>query len=89
MEKLYNKIMSFVGGIPADKALHFIAGMLVAAIAAICVPSISSFAFVIAFACGLAKEVIDELRYNGFDNGDLIASVIGGIVMQVFIWLGL
>lgn len=79
--------MGFVGNIPADKALHFIAGMLAAAIAAICVPQISSFAFVIAFACGLAKEVIDELRYNGFDNRDLIASAIGGVVMQIFIWL--
>ena len=79
--------MSFVGGIPADKALHFIAGMIVSAIAAICVPSISSFAFVIAFACGLAKEVIDLFINDTFSDKDLLATAIGGIVMQTFIWL--
>jgi hypothetical protein len=87
MKKLYNKIMGFVGGIPADKALHFIAGMLVAAIAAICVPQISSFAFVIAFACGLAKEVIDLFTHGTFSDKDLLATAIGGVVMQIFIWL--
>lgn len=87
MKKLYDKIMSFVGGIPADKALHFIAGMIVSAIAAICVPSISSFAFVIAFACGLAKEVIDLFINDTFSDKDLLATAIGGIVMQTFIWL--
>lgn len=87
MEKLYNKIMGFVGGIPADKALHFIAGMLVAAIAAICVQQISSFAFVIAFACGLAKEVLDHFYTGHFDDKDILATALGGLVAQVFIWV--
>lgn len=87
MKKFIKKIEALVGGIPADKALHFIAGMLVAAIAAICVPSISSFAFVIAFACGLAKEVIDLFTHGTFSDKDLLATAIGGVVMQIFIWL--
>ena len=87
MKKFIKKIEALVGGIPADKALHFIAGMLVAAIAAICVPSISSFAFVIAFACGLAKEVIDLFTHGTFSDKDRLATAIGGVVMQIFIWL--
>ena len=87
MKKFIKKIEALVGGIPADKALHFIAGMLVAAIAAICVPSISSFAFVIAFACGLAKEVLDLFTHGTFSDKDLLATAIGGVIMQIFIWL--
>lgn len=70
-----------------DRPLHFIAGMLIVAITSIVVPVIANFAFPIAFAVGLAKEIIDELRYNGFDTYDLIASVAGGMVMQAFIWV--
>lgn len=87
MKDFIKNIEALVGGIPADKALHFIAGMLVVAIVAIVVPIIANFAFPIAFAVGLAKEIIDEVRYNGFDTYDLIASVAGGMVMQVFIWV--
>lgn len=87
MKKIIEKIEAIVGGIPADKALHFIAGMLIAAIVAIVVPQVRSFSFVVAFAAGLGKELIDEIRYNGFDNRDLISSALGGVVMQIIIWL--
>lgn len=85
MEKLYNKIMSFVGGIPTDKALHFIAGMLVCAIVAVALPVIAPFSFVIAFAAGLAKEVFDLFTNGHFDDKDILATTLGGLAMQVFV----
>lgn len=73
--------------IPKDKALHFIAGVLVAMITALAVPVISSFAFVVAFAAGLAKEVYDNFKTGLFDDKDIFATALGGIVVQIFVWL--
>lgn len=88
MRKLYNKIMGFVGGIPADKALHFIVGMFICAIVAFALPVIAPFAFVVAFAAGLAKEVFDLFTTGHFDDKDILATALGGLAVQVFIWLG-
>ena len=85
MKKIIEKIEAIVGGIPADKALHFIAGMLIAAIVAIVLPVISPFAFVIAFAAGLAKEVFDMFINGYLDDKDILATALGGLTMQVFI----
>lgn len=87
MKKLYNKIIGFVGSIPADKALHFIAGMFVCAIVAIVIPVISQFAFAVAFATGLAKEVFDHFYTGHFGDKDILATALGGLAMQVFIWI--
>lgn len=87
MKKFYNKVVGFVGSIPADKALHFIAGLIIAAITAICIPIISSFAFVLSFFIGLVKEVFDLFVTDNFSDKDLLATSLGGIIMQVFIWL--
>lgn len=87
MRELFDKLEALVGSIPADKALHFIAGLLVAAIVAIIIPSISSFAFVVAYAVGLAKEVFDLVKYGNLDWRDLLATSLGGFVTQLFIWI--
>jgi putative lipoprotein len=34
---------------------------------------------------GLAKEAIDENQYNGWDNADLLATVLGGATVGVTI----
>ena len=87
MKKVYDKIMSFVGGIPADKALHFIAGGLVTAVMAIIIPSVENYAFIFAILAGVGKEIFDDYTNGGFDGNDTIATTIGGIVAQLFIWL--
>lgn len=85
MKKIIEKIEALVGGIPADKALHFIAGMLISAIVAIVAPAIEGFSFVIAFAAGLSKEVFDMLINGYFDDKDILATSLGGLMMQVFV----
>ncbi|MBO7263290.1 MAG: hypothetical protein J6U93_02070 [Alistipes sp.] len=87
MEKLYNKIMSFVGCIPADKALHFIAGGLMTATVATIFPGVENVAFIAAILAGVGKEIFDEYTYGGFDGNDTIATALGGLIAQVFIWL--
>lgn len=87
MKAVFNKVWNWIGGISADRCKHFIAGLLVAAITAIVLPQIASFAFVIAFVAGLIKEVVDEAISNTFDEKDLISTVLGGVVMQIIVWL--
>lgn len=87
MKKVYDNIMSFVGSIPADKALHFIAGIFVCAIVSIVIPVLSQYSFAVAFAAGLAKEVFDHFYTGHFDDKDILATALGGLAMQVFIWI--
>jgi hypothetical protein len=35
----------------------------------------------------LGKEVRDEVVYGGFDWEDLATTIVGGFIMQIFIWL--
>jgi hypothetical protein len=53
--------------IPSDKALHFIAGLLVVAIAATIFPCVADWAIVFALIAGVGKEIRDEIVYGGFD----------------------
>lgn len=82
-------IMNKIGSIPSDKMLHFIAGMLITAIVAVIVPRFTPIAMTVAVVAGFAKELRDEIVYRGFDWYDLLATVLGGVVMQVFVFLSL
>lgn len=73
--------------IPLDKALHFIAGLLVVAFVATIIPCIDNWAIIFAIIAGISKEIRDELVYGGFDWQDLVATILGGLAMQVFIWI--
>lgn len=81
------RLLQILGSIPSDKMLHFIAGMLGTAIVAVLVPRFAPIAMSVAVVAGFAKELRDEITYGGFDWYDLLATVLGGLVMQVFIWL--
>jgi hypothetical protein len=37
------------------------------------------------FAAGFAKETYDYLRYGGFDAKDLVATTLGGIIINYII----
>ena len=76
-----------LGSIPSDKMLHFIVGMLITAIAAVIVPQFAPIAMTVTVIAGFAKELRDEIAYGGFDWKDLLATILGGVVMQIFIWL--
>ena len=83
------KILNVLGTIKADKFLHFIAGMLITSIIAVAFPRFAPLAAVVAIVTGFAKEAYDEWSYGGWDWYDLLATVLGGAVMQVLIFLSL
>lgn len=79
--------------IEKDKALHFLGGNLYGLVGAGLASQISkgnrTWTFVGAVGgsllIGLAKEAIDENQYNGWDNADLLATVLGGATVGVTI----
>ena len=81
------RLLNMLGSIPSDKMLHFIVGMLITAIVAVLVPRFTPIAMTVAVVAGFAKELRDEITYGGFDWKDLLATVLGGVVMQVLIFL--
>jgi hypothetical protein len=78
-----------LGNLPSDKMLHFIAGLMITAFGAVVVPRFAPIAMTVAVVAGFAKELRDEIAYGGFDWKDLLATVLGGVVMQVLIFLSL
>lgn len=84
--EVLKKIMDWLGSIPADKLLHFVAGMLIAGAIGI-IPCFANYALIVAVVAGVAKEVYDEFSYGGWDSLDLLYTAIGGAVMQLFVWV--
>lgn len=85
MKKIWNKIMRFFNALSADKYLHIIAGMVIAAFFNIALGMGACIAPVI--VAGFIKEFIDEWRYGGADIADFAATVAGGAVIQLFVSL--
>jgi hypothetical protein len=79
--------------IEQDKALHFLGGNLYGMVGAGVASQISkgnrTWTFVGSLGgsllIGLAKESIDSNQYDGWDNGDLLATVLGGAAVGVTI----
>lgn len=84
---MLKKIINILGTIPSDKMLHFIAGLMIVAVTAIVFPCVANYAVVSAVIAGFLKEAVDEFDYGGWSWADLVATVIGGAVMQVIVWL--
>lgn len=84
MKKLfefYDKVASFLAGIAIDKYLHFIAGLVIAAVFNYLLDMKACIAPVIVAA--IVKECIDEFRYGGADLADFAFTVAGGAVIQL------
>ncbi len=79
--------------ISEDKALHFLGGNLYGLVGAGVADQISkgnrTWTFVGSVGgsllVGLAKESIDKSQYDGWDNNDLLATVLGGATVGVTI----
>lgn len=80
------KILNFLGSIKADKLLHFIAGMIIAGVVGI-IPCFANYALIVAVIAGVAKEAYDQYSYSGWCWYYLLYTVVGGAVMQVFVWI--
>lgn len=85
MKKIYEKVLGWFRGVGIDKYWHFIAGLVIAAL------------FNIAFGlevcilpvivAGFAKEAYDLVTDYRWDWWDLAATILGGLVVQVFVYL--
>ena len=86
-------IQTIHGQIESDKALHFLGGNLYGLVGAGLASQISdgdrTWTFIGSLGgsllIGLAKESIDENQYGGWDNADLLATVLGGATVGITI----
>mgnify|MGYP003648200016 CR=1 FL=1 len=79
-----------IEGIGDDKIYHFAAGMLIGGgVQAVVYSETGSrkkaviYGLMSGLTIGLAKEVVDEINYNGFDSKDLLATVLGSVTIIV------
>lgn len=85
MKKIWNKIVRFFNALSADKYLHFIVGLIVAAFFNIALGMEACIAP--AIVAGILKEVIDESNGRKADWADLVATIAGGAVIQLIVIL--
>ena len=92
MEALIAKVNAFLAKlyipckVPADKQMHFICGLV---IAALLTPFIGAYSIVVVAIVALLKEVYDYLHkeIHTPDFWDWIATVLGGLVGFVIVAL--
>ena len=92
MEKLLTFMNTWLGklyipcGIPADKQMHFLCGLV---IAALLTPFIGAYSIVVVAIIALLKEIYDYLHKDIHtpDVWDWVATTLGGLVGFVIVAL--
>ncbi|MBO6082645.1 MAG: hypothetical protein J6P46_06445 [Bacteroidales bacterium] len=85
--KIWNWLVVLLNKVRRDRLYHFIAGMIAAAFCLIvlkmyvCIWPVVILAFV--------KEFIDRWQDGNFDWIDLLATVLGGLVVQVLVFVAI
>ena len=84
IERIY-KLFGRLADIGSDKYLHFIVGMMVAAIMRLHVGALAALvALIFVTIVMVTKECIDHfVRKENFDLTDALAGVMGGVVMLI------
>lgn len=81
IEKIY-KIFGRLADVGSDKYLHFIVGMMVAAVMRLHVGALAALIAVVMVMT--AKEMVDRfVRKENFDLKDALAGVMGGIATLI------
>lgn len=81
IERIYN-LFGRLADIGSDKYLHFIVGMILAAIVRLHVGALAALVAVVIVM--VVKECIDHfIRKENFDWEDTLAGVMGGVVMLI------
>ncbi len=81
IERIY-KLFERLASIGSDKYLHFIVGMILAAIVRLHVGALAALIFVTIVM--IAKECVDHfVRKENFDLTDALFGVMGGVVMLI------
>lgn len=83
---IWDKFVSLLLRIPIDKFLHFLFGALIAAFFAITLRFNGCIFWV--FIAAALKEFFDAYTTDVWDWKDALATVIGGLVIQLFVILG-
>lgn len=85
---MFEKLKNWLSGIPHDKLLHFIAGMIVSSFFSIVIIDTAVFCVVMSAIVGAIKEAIDEWKKPGaWSYSDLLATTLGGLVIQIMVWI--
>lgn len=81
VERIY-RIFERLASIDSDKYLHFIVGMMVAAVMRLHVGALAALTAVVMVMT--AKEMVDRfVRKENFDLKDALAGVMGGVVTLI------
>lgn len=81
VERIY-KLFERLASIGSDKYLHFIVGMMVAAVMRLHVGALAALTAVVMVMT--AKEMVDHfVRKENFDLKDALAGVMGGLVTLI------
>lgn len=81
VERIY-KLFERLASIGSDKYLHFIVGMILAAIVRLHVGALAALIFVTIVM--IAKECVDHfVRKENFDLMDALFGIMGGVVMLI------
>lgn len=84
-----NKFFEFLCNIPSDKMLHYIAGLIIVAVLATFFPKAADHVWLGAVILGFGKEIYDLFADGKFDFVDLGATILGGLTIQILIWISL
>lgn len=80
MGKIYNKVVGWLASFGADKYLHFIVGLIIAA--AFCIVFSMKACIVPVVVVAFLKEMIDGWRGGAWCWWDFTATMLGGAVIQ-------
>ncbi len=85
--KVWNWLVGLLNKVRRDRLYHFICGLIIAAF--FCVTLHMKFCVWPVFFAAFIKEFIDLWQDGNFDWIDLLATVIGGAVIQLFVILAI
>ena len=90
MKNIINKIIGLLNGIGADKYKHFALGNVIAAITVIAlVCFLPKWAVIVGSVAIIAMAAIGKEKIDGkTDNKDILATLLGGVVVLVAYLIG-
>lgn len=91
---IIKKILNWASHWEKDKILHFLISMIVALFTAVLVRLLGGdaydviwYAWIVGFIAGMGKELYDKWSYDGADDKDWGADVLGTTVGMLFAYL--
>lgn len=81
IRKIWDAFVSLIGKVPYDKLLHFIAGLIIAAIFAL--PLHMKVCIVPVIFAAFIKEFFDLWTTDKWEWWDFGATCLGGLVIQI------